>query len=258
MIWRFSKVGFAIAGRPSGDGSPAVFTVARSTVSAEWTPIRQTPRGRMIVLARMSARPTRGTSRDASVYASVTRPAGRVRWPEKQNSLRLTRTWLASGKRRRTAGTVSSRCRHEELVDVDVREPLGRAAEEPQRVVVGVALEPAHREAHERHEAAVDVALGRTSSMPSVLPLSYRKKCCTPTAMWWQSHSSMYVGLVLQDRDDRELEPGRVDERGPLGSACLVAPRPRAAPGGPATTPGERSSLPARSRVRGPAVSHTR
>ena len=50
-------------------------------------------------------------------------------------------------------------CRHEELVDVDVGQPLGRRAEEAQRVVVGVALEATHREAHERHEAAVQVAL---------------------------------------------------------------------------------------------------
>ena len=69
------------------------------------------------------------------------------------------RTSEAAGKRREQRRDVVVDERHEELVDVDVEEPLGDAPEHPQRVVVRGALAGRLGPVEARDEAVVDVAL---------------------------------------------------------------------------------------------------
>ena len=127
--------------------------------------------------------------------------------------------------------------RHEELVDVDVGQPLGRRAEEAHDVVVGVALQAAHGEVDGRHDAVVGVRLEHVVEVVGAAVVVEEEVVDADGQV--VAEPLLHVRrLVLEDGHDGDVEAAALGERhasrGPRRAAPAAATTVPAAPGRPA------------------------
>ena len=102
--------------------------------------------------------------------------------------------------------------RHEELVDIDVDEPLGHAAEHPQRVVVRGALPGELWPVEARHEAVVEVPLEERGRVVGAAVVVEEDVVDAEREVVRQPLLEV-ARLVADDRDDRGAEPRLGHER---------------------------------------------
>ena len=115
---------------------------------------------------------------------------------------------------------------HQELVDVDVGDPLGGVAEEAHDVVVGVALQAAHGEVDGGHDAVVGVGLEHLVQLVGAAVVVEEEVVDADGHV--VAEPLLHVGrLVLEDGHDRDIEAAPLHQR--RADLALLGPTPASA-----------------------------